>query len=279
MSRGTTGRRGLPPGAAGIPVPADKRFRRSEGRQGRRRNWRAWLRRAAWIGGAGVIVLLLTAWLSSSLLDAAVLQVRHIEIGGNTRLSNKDIDARLDGLRGQSILRVNLEQFRLRLVESPWVANAELWRVLPGTVHVRVVERVPLAVARLHAQLYLVAADGVVLDTFGPKYSDYDLPIVDGLLSDGTDGPVANVQGAHLVQKLFAEVSPRSDLFHRLSQVDVSDPRNAIVVMEGEQARLFLGDGSFLKRLERYEQLVTAFAGKPPTEYYELRFDDRVWVK
>jgi cell division protein FtsQ len=260
-------------------VPADKRFRRSDGRHGRRRNWRLWMKRAAWFGGGGVVALLLAAWLGSALLNAAVLEVRHVEISGNVRLPTEDVRARLDGLSGQSILRVNLETFHARLIESPWVASAELWRVLPSTIHVRIVEREPMAVGRLHSRLYLVAADGVVLDSFGPKYANYDLPIVDGLMAEGTEWPTADAEGSSLVQRLLTDLAARPDLLHHLSQVDVSDRRNAVVLMEGERAQLRLGDTDFLKRLERWEQIVPGFTDKPPAEYYELRFGDRVWVK
>lgn len=272
-------RRGLPPAAAGVPVPSDRRFRRSDIGQGRRRNWRSLLTRAAWIGGAGVVVLAIVAFVGHSLLGAAVLQVDHIAIRGNARVSIEEIDSRLDGMRGQNILHVDLEQFRVKLLASPWVESAELWRVLPSTVHVRIVERTPLAVARLRGQLYLVDA-AVIIDSYGPRYRDFDLPVVDGLLTDGPDGPVVDPERIQLVQRVFHDVSGRPDLFRRMSQLDVSDPRNAVVLLDGEPAELKLGDRDFLQRLERYEETAPRLREqRQVVEYYDLRFGDRIWVK
>jgi cell division septal protein FtsQ len=273
-------RRGLPPAAAGIPVPTDTRFRRSDLSQGRRRNWRALLVRGAWVGGGGLAVLLLMAWVGHLLLDASVLKVDHIAVRGNARVSMEEIDGRLDGLRGQNILRVDLEQYRVRLLESSWVESAELWRVLPSTVHVRIVERTPLAVARLRGQLYLVDAEGVIIDSYGPRYRDFDLPVVDGLIRDAPGGPATDADRIGLVQRVFHEVSARPELFRRVSQLDVSNPRNAVVLLTGEQAELRLGDRDFLQRLERYEETAPRLREqRQVVEYFDLRFGDRMWVK
>jgi cell division septal protein FtsQ len=274
------GRRGLPPAAAGIPAPADRRFRRADVRQGRRRPWRSLAIRAAWLGGGALAALVLAAWLGSTFLNAAVLRVDRVVVRGHAQLSVADVEARLDGIRNESILTVDLERYRLRLLESPWVASADLWRVLPSTVQVRVVERTPLAIARLHGQLYLVDEAGVIIDSLRPQYRQFDLPVVDGLVTLTATGASVDPGRIQLVQRLFRDVSVREDLFRRISQVDVSDAHNAIVLIEGEPAELRLGDRQFLERLQRYEELAPAVRDQRVVkEYYELRFDDRIWVK
>lgn len=273
-------RRGLPRAAAGIPVPADKRFRRSDIAQGRRRNWRALFVRAAWMSAAGVIVVALCVWIGHGLLGNSALQVGHVDVQGRARLSMEEIDARLEGMHGQNILKVDLEQYRLRLLESRWVESAELWRVLPSTVHVRIVERTPLAVARLRGQLFLVDAEGVIIDSYGPRYRDLDLPVVDGLITDASGSPVVQAGGIQLVQRVFHEVSARPELFRRVSQVNVSDPRDAILLLEGEPAELRLGDRDFLRRLERYEETAPRLREqRRVVEYFDLRYDDWMWAK
>ena len=118
----------------------------------------------------------------------------------------------------------------------------------------------PLAVARSNRQVYLVDATGVIIDAAGPQYREFDLPIVDGLLTDESNGRHAGRSGAQiqLVERLFAELCAATDLRKRVSQVDVSDPRNAVVLLDGEPARLYLGDREFLERLQRYEEAQAA---------------------
>jgi len=271
-------RRGLPTAAAGIPAPADKRFRRSDVRQGGRKSWRGLGRRAMWFAGGSLLILILAAWAGSALLGADALRVNQRIVRGNVHFGAADIDARLKGLVGENILRVDLEQYRLRLLDSPWVASAELWRVLPDTVQVRIVERVPLAIARIQGQMFLVDDAGVI-EAFGPQHQQFDLPIVDGLIDDRSSPPVVDPARLRLVRRLFDEVAVREDLFRRISQVNVSNPRNAVVLLDGEPAALHLGDREFVARLERYELLAPTLHEKPPQEYYLLRFGDATYVK
>jgi len=64
---------------------------------------------------------------------------------------------------------------------SPWVEDVTLRRMLPSRVDVAIRERRPLGIGRVAGTLYLVDAHGVVIDEYGPKYGDFDLPIIDGL--------------------------------------------------------------------------------------------------
>ena len=108
----------------------------------------------------------------------------------------------LSGLRGESLVWTDLDRWRQRLLASPWVRDAALRRSLPSTVEVVVWERQPIGIGRLNDGMYLVDDRGAIIDQYGPRYADLDLPIVDGLsalchrartggrcLAGGTGGP------------------------------------------------------------------------------------------
>jgi cell division protein FtsQ len=266
-------RRGLPSGG-GVSAAADRRFRRSTVRPGKRRSWRAGLRRTLLLAGGAAAILALAVWAVVALTYASLFRIDRILVRGNDRLAVGEVRALLDGIDRESIFHVNLEEYRLRVLDSPWVAQATLWRVLPSTVEVRVIERVPIAIARLNRQSYLVDSTGSIIDEAGPHYREFDLPIVDGLLTGEANGTVADPQRVELIERLVGDLSVRDDLLRRVSQVDVSDPRNAVVLLDGEPARLYLGDREFLARLTRYEEAATAVREHlSGIDYYDLRFD------
>ena len=68
--------------------------------------------------------------------------------------------ATLDGLRGENIVRADLDEWRERLLTSPWVRDATFRRSLPSTVEVAVVEREPIGIGRLKGRLFLVDERG-----------------------------------------------------------------------------------------------------------------------
>ena len=66
----------------------------------------------------------------------------------------------------------------------------------------------------------------------------------------------------------------------QISQIDVSDSRNAVVLLEGDPTLLRLGSERFVERLQSYLEIAPALRERVPAmDYVDLRFDERVYVK
>jgi cell division septal protein FtsQ len=262
-----------------VTAPADRRFLRAQVKPGRRHTpWQTWLRLALVLGLAAALTGI-AAWSALSVLSAPSLRVSHIEVNGTDHLSKGDVLALVDGLRGKNILRVRLDDYRRRVLASTWVAEATVSRSLPATVVVRIVERRPMAIGREGENLFLVDEHGDEIDEYGPRYADFDLPIVDGLARGAAEVAGVNERRVQLVSRLMGEMRARPDLAKRISQVDVSDPRDAVVIMDEDTARVRLGDERFLERLQSYVELApTLHAQVQAIDYVDLRFGERVYV-
>ena len=119
-------------------------------------------------------------------------------------------------------------------------------RVLPSTLDVVIRERVPMGIARLGRELYLVDQHGVVIDEYGPAYADLDLPVIDGLASPPRNGaPLVDERRTALVARLLGDVAGHERLAARLSQIDVRDAHDAVVLLDGDTVMLRLGDRDF----------------------------------
>ena len=170
-----------------VAAPADKRFRRARVSPTRQRGWRerGW-RDLSWLLVARTAVLIALVGYGGYrgvelALSAEALAVTRITVSGNERLSRGEVLSLLDGLSGQNMVTVDLDAWRQKLMASPWVADAAMRRVLPGTVDVFVSEREPMGIGRIGDSLYLIDQRGEVIDEYGPNYADLDLPIIDGL--------------------------------------------------------------------------------------------------
>jgi cell division septal protein FtsQ len=264
----------------GIAAPADRRFRRSAGRPERRRLGRKLVRAARWIVPAAVLCLA-GAWLAGAVLQARILAVQRVVITGTDRLTSDEVQGLLEGMRGENILQVDFERYRNRVLESPWIADVTLWRMLPSTIEVRIIERTPMAIARLNQQLFLVDGAGVLIDEYGPQYADIDLPIVDGLVSaPGEAGPLVDTGRVSLTAAFLAAMESRPDLGRRLSQVDVSNPRDVAVMFDHDPVWLHLGEEQFVERLTTYLELVPTLQERfVDIDYVDLRYGERVFVR
>jgi cell division septal protein FtsQ len=266
----------------GLSAPADRRFRRAQVKPTGRRGV-LWRRVKAATRSVGLaLVAGLALWRAVTLVaESRALEIAHIVLHGNDRLSRGEAMALVGDVHGQNILAVRLEDWRERLMTSPWVEDAVVRRVLPNTLDVLVRERTPMGIARLGRDLYLVDHRGVVIDAYGPGYADLDLPVIDGLASPpGADPPQMDERRAALVARLLADVAPHQQLASRVSQIDVRDARDAVVLLDGDTVMLRLGDRDFAARLQDYLDVATALRDRVSTiDTVDLRFGERMYVR
>jgi cell division septal protein FtsQ len=215
-------------------------------------------------------------------LHAPALQVGHLTVRGNERLSTGEVLALVDELRGQNILTVRIGDWRQRVLSSPWVEDASIRRVLPSTLEITVKERRPMGIGRIGTALYLVDPHGVIVDEYGPNYADIDLPIIDGL-----SGPPPRASGlidgarAEFAARVLTAIAAKPELVKRVSQLDVSDVHNAVVISRRAIPRS-CGSGRAIspERLQQYVDLAPALRERVSTiDYVDLRFDERLYVR
>jgi cell division septal protein FtsQ len=265
-----------------VAAPADRRFRRAHVKPARRR--RSWSARLVPLGLYALLgALVVYAGYRGSLIlaHARVLQIDRIVVRGNEQLAEGEVLAVLSGLRGESLIWTDLDRWRQRLLASPWVRDAALRRSLPSTVEVVVWERQPIGIGRIGGEMYLVDDAGVIVDEYGPQYAGLDLPIIDGLSrSTGPDGPGTDEARAGLAARVIAALRAKPAGARRLSQVDVTDVRNAAVILDGDSAVIQLGDDQFLQRLQGYLELAPALHARvPDIDSVDVRFDSRIYVR
>ncbi len=264
-----------------VAAPADKRFRRSRVSPARKRRW--WQPRWWTIARVGTTCLVAGFALYHTIgfvLASDALTVTRITVQGNQRMSRGEVLSLLDGLSGTSIVMTDLESWRQKLLMSPWVAEASIRRMFPGTLTVAIEERQPIGIGRIKGTLYLIDKTGTVIDEFGPNYADLDLPIVDGLSPKGKEDQSMDQARAALAGRLMSELARSPKLAGLVSQIDVTDSRNAIVLLKGDTALLRVGDERFTERLQSYLDLMPALRERmPDIDYVDLRFDERVYVR
>ena len=266
-----------------VSAPTDKRFRRRHVTPRTRRRF-AWSRTR--LAGAAVVatgVLYVGYQAALAAVTSEMVTVTRMTVQGNSRLSRDDVLALVDGLEGRNMLVLDLDEWRQRLLASPWVADAALRRVLPGTVDIVVSERQPLGIARIGERLHLMDRRGTVIAEFGPGYADLDLPLIDGLAPLGAapvDRPMVDETHAALAVRLLTSLEADPELSGRIAQVDVSDARDAVVMLEGDTALVRVGDDEFVERLRSYVDLAAALHERvPQIDYVDVRFGERVYVR
>jgi cell division protein FtsQ len=267
-----------------VSAPTDKRFRRAHVSPTRRGRRIVVSRRGLLYGGLFAAAVLYAGYLGAMLvMSSDMLVVTRITVAGNTRLSDGEVLSLLYGLQGRNMLLVDLDEWRDRLLASPWVADAALRRVLPGAIDVVISERQPIGIAHVGDALFLIDEVGDVMDEFGPHHAGLDLPVINGLSSpqQGARVSAAAIEKgrAALAARFLSSLRDRPDLATRVSEVDVSDVRNAVVTLKADPTMIRVGDDQFVERLQSYIDLVPTLRDRVARiNYVDLRFGERVVV-
>lgn len=200
----------LPPGYAARPKgycrPLPPARRKPRNLLWRRLRWGLALAALLGIAGSGSYVWLRTDWperiraeIQLAMGEAGALvdmRVGDISVQGRQHTPVEALLAAVEVERGDPILAVDLDALRRRIEALGWVKTAAVWRQLPDTLHIELVEREPFARWQIDHQVRLIDREGRVLDDDDRADFAHLLRLV---------GPGASDQAAALIGMLESE--------------------------------------------------------------------------
>ena len=213
------------------------------------------------------------------LLDSHLFRVASVRVEGEHRVSRQEIVALSEIKPGISIFHLKLEHIGRQIEENPWIGSAEVERVFPDQVVIRVRERQPRAIINL-GYLYYVDGKGTIFKLLGAKDS-LNYPVLTGI-----DRRFLIAHPNQARDQIHDALSVIADLRgqRRFNLQDVSELHfdaaeglELFTCVGGIPIRLgFGGYGAKLARLERiYHQLAPRL---PLLRYIDLNVDNRVIV-
>jgi len=108
-------------------------------------------------------------------------RISEVVLAGEHEVSREDILS-LAGVTGRSsLLFLDAPQTRIRLMTNPWIAQAAVLKLYPGRLRIEITERTAFALWQKEGRVYLIAADGTVLETYVPqRFASLPLVVGDG---------------------------------------------------------------------------------------------------
>lgn len=206
-----------------------------------------------------------------------------IQTVGNSELSRAEMLSVFSPDVGRNIFSVPLSRQRAELEQIPWVERATVMRILPNRLRVRVLERTPVAFARVGDQIKLVDASGVLLDMSPAIMAahHYSFPVVTGL--SPSDSAQARAERMAIYMKFMAALNSGGQRrAANISEVNLSDPEDVRVTVPVKSTDLLLHFGStdFLKRYEIFASHLAEWERQYPNlASVDLRYDNEVVLK
>jgi cell division protein FtsQ len=117
------------------------------------------MRLLTWLAPAIVLLLLLGGGFFWFLRDHSAFHITRVRVYGAERVPQQELIQLAQISRDTSLLRLNAERVRQRILQHPWIRDALVRRLLPSELEVIVYERRPVAI--------LDSGPGYVIDSEG----------------------------------------------------------------------------------------------------------------
>ena len=228
-------------------------------------------------GAASYGALRLASWMKSS----PKFTVSSISVEGTSRIEKSEI-LRLSGIKpGMRIMSISPGAAQRAIAKNPWVKKVDVTRHLPGTVAIRVQERIPLALVNA-GNVYYADNDGKLLPLFKGTYSD--LPLITGLKGVRLDSVACVEQQCFERVKRFLALCTSVDVAFakRLSQVDFSgDPVIKVSLDDLRPLVIEMNDADTKTSVARLKQLIESVQGgaKGVPKYINLCYENLAYLR
>ena len=221
-----------------------------------------WLRGVAWLFGllslAGLclgLVVLYHQLLTSPLF--CITDINSIEIEGARRLSRSLLLEQAKLVPGTSLLAVRPGQVERSLMAHPWIAKAEVSRKWPHSLHLKIQERDPVALAQIGEELLYMDRQGMIFKPLSPG-DPHNFPVITGLTPAqfrhaADDLPEVVAQTFNLMEELKKTPPPLN--LENISEIHVDLERGFTLYANGVGVGLDLGLQEYSEKLQKFAQL------------------------
>jgi cell division protein FtsQ len=224
----------------------------------------------------GLVVCLVfgaNAWKSN-------LRIKQIKIEGNRIVGTNEIVQLTQIPPAAFLYQADLTAIQRNVMSHHYIKDAVVERNLPNSIHIQVMERIPIALLNGSETKY-IDEDGVVLPR-SVSHKLFDLPMISGLTSDekltlGATMTEPDMQ--ETLQLLSALKTVNRPLYHNISEVQLRNGGDIILYAAEGGVPIIFGHGdvaSKLVRLETFWNDIVRTRGSQSLQYVDLRYQDQI---
>ncbi len=214
------------------------------------------------------------------LLESGYFAVKQVRVENPDRVSAEEILEASDIKTGDNLFDLELHMIGRKIEEKPWIARAEVERIFPDQVVIRVVERQARAIIDLD-YLYYVDAGGDIFKMLEAGDA-LNFPVITGIDRQSLlEHAEKSVDCLKLALRLMEVLDQRS-LFNLddVSEIHYDSQEGLIVHTQIGGVPVLLGRDGFETKLDRLEKIFVDLEPRlTALKYIDLNVTDRVIVK
>src|SRR5258706_14741323 len=177
----------------------------------------------------------------------------NIETTGLQNVSRAQVIEHFGADLGRNVFRVSLDERKHQLEQIPWVESATVMRLLPDHLRISIKERTPVAFAQVGSKIWLIDANGVLMELPLHQQTKYSFPVITGMV----DSEPLSTRAArmHIYARLMQELDANGANYSKdMSEIELTDPEDVRVTVDDPAGAvaIHLGSANFLERYKIY---------------------------
>src|SRR5581483_6615767 len=154
-----------------------------------------------------------------------------LEIAGLGNVTRAQVIEVMGGDIGRNVFFVPLSQREKQLEQIPWVESASVMRFVPNRLRIEILERTPVAFARVGSRIFLTDASGVLMELPVTGKKKFSFPVILGMSLNEPQSMRSSRM--RLFNQLVRELdSTGAHYSQNLSEIDLSDPEDIKVLAD-----------------------------------------------
>lgn len=181
-------------------------------------------------------------------LLSPIFNIKTISVAGNSKISIDEIIS-LSGLElEQNIFQYKTEDIVRKIKENAYIDTVKISRKIPDTVEILVLERKSSFMIQFANAYAYINNQGYILEISDKKE---DLPIITGIQTEQENIKVGSRLCTEDLKKLgdvlkIVESSVSNDIYKLITEIDVTEQDDYILILQNKKKVVYLGDTSNL---------------------------------
>lgn len=218
-----------------------------------------------------VLILLVLLYIGASYIP--LFNIKNIEVVGNNKISSDKI-IELSGINDSiNLFKLDKNQISESITQNAYIESIEISRKFPNKVVLNVVEREAKYMLQFADSYVYINNQGYMLEISNEKLN---VPIIVGFTTDlsnikaGNRINIDDLKKMNMVIKIY-ETAKTSGIGDFITKIDISNPKNYVLGLDGEGKMVYLGDCTDLNtRIIYLKAILDANKGKSGTIYLNV---------
>lgn len=230
-----------------------------------------------------LVIILLIIGLLIAASNIALFNIKNIEVEGNNKISDDKI-IELSGINESiNLFKLDEKTSKNQILTNAYIESVDIARKIPNKVVINVVEREAKYMIQFADSYVYINNQGYMLEISNEKIN---VPIIVGFTTDlsnikaGNRINVEDLKKMNMVIKIY-ETAKTSGIGDLITKIDISNPQNYTIGLDGEGKTVYLGDCSDLNtRIIYLNAILDANKGRNGTIFLNVDLNtERVYFR